>query len=186
MRNEQPMDRWVKAVQRGEREKLADIVRHYEPLVRSLVRRMNLSWEDGCQEGRLAVMEAVERFDPTVGCYFGVYVKRRVWAALRTLQRREWRWRTEGRFPADGWDEEEGQWWERWPDERPHPWDDAIWLEQLAAFLSPREQLILRKHVMEGRTLQELAAAEGVCVDTVKTWKRRLAQKLRRRQEIFG
>src|SRR5690606_6015942 len=73
------VDERVLAAQQGNKEALADIVRLYEPLVRSIVRRMNLSWEDACQEGRLAVVEAVYRFDPTVGCYFGTYVKKRVW-----------------------------------------------------------------------------------------------------------
>lgn len=177
---EPAVDRWVEAVRRGEREQLALIVRHYEPLVRSLARRMNLPPEDACQEGRLAVVEAALRFDPAVGCYFGAYVKRRVWAALRTYQRREWRWRRQSHVPCGGLEEEEGEWWERWPDGRPVPWDEAVWLEQLAGLLSPRERLVLRRHMLEGLTLQELAEAEGVSAETAKTWKRRALQKLRR------
>ena len=172
------IEQWVLAVQQGERDKLEAILQHYEPLVCSLARRMSLSWEDACQEGRLAVIEAVYRYDPAVGCYFGVYLKRRVWAALRTLQRREWRWRAEY-HPSSRHEEEEVEWWERWPDEGRFSWDDAVWLMQLTRNLSPRETLVLTKHVIEGRTLQELAKAEGVSADTVKTWKRRLVKKLR-------
>jgi RNA polymerase sigma factor (sigma-70 family) len=173
------VDDWVMAVQHGAQEKLTDVVRHYEPLVRSLARRMNISWEDACQEGRLAVIEAVYRFDPAKGCYFGAYVKRRVWAALRTLQRREWRWQAES-YPSMAREEDEGEWWERLPAGMSECWDDAVWMEQLATLLSAREYLVIARHVIEGQTLGELATAEGVSVETVKTWKRRALQKLRR------
>nr|MBO2480051.1 hypothetical protein [Bacillota bacterium] len=177
------VDERVLAAQQGNKEALADIVRLYEPLVRSIVRRMNLSWEDACQEGRLAVVEAVYRFDPAVGCYFGTYVKKRVWGALRTWQRREWRWQAERFFaPTDEEEEEKEDWWERWPDADASGWDDTVWLAQLATMLSPRERLVLEKHIVEGQTLRELATAAGVSTETAKTWKRRALQKLRRQE----
>ncbi len=173
------IDAWVLAVQRGETHWLPEIVAHYEPLVRSLARRMNCSWEDACQEGRLAVVEAVYRFDATRGCYFGFFVKKRVWAALRTLQRREWRWLGEVLKRAPANEDEERDRWEEQPDPRAQVLDERLFWQLLSEVLSEREQLVIKKHLVAGHTLRELAAEEGVSVETVKTWKRRALHKLR-------
>lgn len=173
------IEEWVLAVQRGESQWLPEIVSHYEPLVRSLARRMGRSWEDACQEGRLAVVEAVYRFDATRGCYFGAFVKKRVWARLRTLQRREWRWGREAPARTREDEEAEENWWEEQPDPRADVLDERLFWHVLSETLSTRELLVIEQHLVAGHTLRELAAREGVSVETVKTWKRRALQKLR-------
>lgn len=167
------MEEWLGLAKQGDRQALEDIVQRYEPLVRSEVKRFALNdWEEACQQARLAIVEAVFLYDPSYGCYFGTFLKRRVWAALRTWQRKEWRWRRELPLSHEDW--EEGGLHEP----ASTVFADTDWRQWLAG-LSEREQQVIIRSVVEGYSLKELAAMYHVSLETVKTWKKRALKKLR-------
>lgn len=60
----------------GEAEAVAEVGRRYEPLVRSLARDCpQQELEDVLQEGRLALLVAIDRYDPTRGVSFGTFAQ---------------------------------------------------------------------------------------------------------------
>lgn len=170
-------------VQEGNRQAMECLLTQYRPLMVSLARKWSACpFEDALQEAHVAVIEAAQYFDPTVGCYFGVFLRQRVRAHLRTWGRRQMRWSERhmvASYSREGEDDMAPI--EEWGDESAtDELKELQWKEWLEG-LSPREQLVLERQMIAGYTLAEIAAQELVSHHTVNTWKKRAMQKLRKK-----
>lgn len=56
---------------------------------------------------------------------------------------------------------------------------DIIW-EDAMRDMTPRERIWLVRHVIEGKTLKQIADEEGVTVHAVKQWRISAVKKLKR------
>ncbi|MBO4535001.1 MAG: sigma-70 family RNA polymerase sigma factor [Clostridia bacterium] len=73
---DRPVAELLLAAKGGDPEAIAEVGRRYEPLVRSLARDCPpQEAEDVLQEGRLALLVAIEHFDPQRGVSFGTFAQ---------------------------------------------------------------------------------------------------------------
>lgn len=73
---DRPIADLLAAAKGGDPEAIAEVGRRYEPLVRSLARDCPpQEAEDVLQEGRLALLKAIEHYDPTRGVSFGTFAQ---------------------------------------------------------------------------------------------------------------
>lgn len=173
----------LQRAQADDGEALASILSHYRPLIVSSASKWHhYGLDDAIQEASIAVIEAARTFDSTKGCYFGVFLRQRVRASLRTWGRRQARWairHTASSYTSASGGDSETVPIEDWADEKSvrevtaHEWRD--WLHGL----SPREKLVIQRHVIEGYPLVAIAEQESVSPHTVQTWKKRAMRKLR-------
>jgi RNA polymerase sigma factor (sigma-70 family) len=178
-----PVELCLKA-KSGDRKAMECLVRQYRPLMVSLANKWRgYGFDDALQEAHVAALEAVIQYSPDVGCPFGTFLKQRMRSHLRTWGRRQVRWvdRHVAASASHHGDDATLLPVEEWADVQTDfsrlPVEWAEWLDAL----SPREQLVLKKQVIEGYTLQEIAAEESVSRHTVHTWKKRAMKKLRSR-----
>ncbi|MCL6547938.1 MAG: sigma-70 family RNA polymerase sigma factor [Alicyclobacillus sp.] len=221
MSGTEPFVRWQEKVgweekvgraQAGSADDLAEICSTFEPLVRATAAKYrDVSLEDALQEGWLALIRAVHRYDGSLGVPFPAWAAARVRGDVRTAMRRWWRYeerivrhRAQG---ETGGDEDALDWAARQSVGRrgmerpcqsgpslqlripPAPAADAyqdpgyraaeMRLLLDAAGLSPRERLCV-EGLLKGYSCQELARAESVSVESVKTWRKRALRKLER------
>jgi RNA polymerase sporulation-specific sigma factor len=80
----------VAAAKAGDQEALAGVLDKSERLIHWWLHRVRWAgdWEDGVQEGRVGVLEAVERFDPTKGAKFTTYAGYRIRLAVEVAMKR--------------------------------------------------------------------------------------------------
>lgn len=172
---------WRRA-KRGDGIALERLLSQYRPLIISLARRwQRCGFEDAVQEAHLAVIEAIHIFDPAAGCYFGVFLRQRIRARLRTWGRRQTRWterNTVASHPHDG--DSETVPIEEWADENSSREMTQLQWQEWLQDLSPRERLVIQRQLIDGYNLSEIAAQESVSRHTVHTWKKRALQKLRK------
>ena len=145
----------------------------YMPIVKSLVRKWNLKWEqeDYIQIGRIALYDAWCKYDPKHGP-FAPYAKSYVSGRLKKALCKQDRWRTQHvsiepvilseMTPALRYDE-----------------DQILitdWLNR--SNLSDREKLWVKEALFHGYKPQEIAIIYGVNVETVKSWRKKALEKL--------
>lgn len=165
---------------------MSQLLRRYRPLILNLARKWSrFGIDDALQEAYVAALEAVHCFDVEGDYYFGAFLRYRIQSHLRTWGRRQIRWTTRHTVASAQRDEEEGVAVEEWADDHafryPIPWEWKEWLVPL----SPRERLVIIRHVIEGYTLKEIADMEAVSRHTVQTWKKRAMKKLRHRKSRY-
>lgn len=170
----------------GDREAMKQLLVQYRPLMVHLAQRWPVyGFEDALQEAHVAALEAVHQFDPNVGCYFGSFLKQRIRAHLRTWGRRQVRWSERNMVASAESSREDSFPIEEWADVQPHVGRLNIEWKECLNVLSPRERLVIEKHVIEGYSVQEIADQESVSRYTVHTWKKRAMKKLRDRVVPF-
>ena len=88
------MDRFLEKWQRAKesREGMDELLKYLKPLIKKAANKYQnpyLAEEDLIQEGMIAVVESVYRFEPERGVYFLKYVREMVYGRLYTLLRAE-------------------------------------------------------------------------------------------------
>ncbi|GAV25279.1 RNA polymerase sigma-70 factor [Carboxydothermus islandicus] len=84
------LEKWQKA--RKSREGMEELLDYLKPLIKKAAHRYRnpyLTEEDLMQEGMIAVIESVYRFDPDRGVYFLKYVREMVYGRIYSLLRAE-------------------------------------------------------------------------------------------------
>lgn len=157
----------------GDEEAREALILQYRPLVFWFVRQFQVSrssFPDLVQEGMMALIEAVDRFDPEKGNRFSTYAYYRVRGHMvNFLQRRESR----APLPVDDMEplmDLEG-------DHMPPDW--MLVLRDGMASLSARESAVLDELVVQGTRAKEYAEELRVDVSYVYRIQRRALAKLR-------
>jgi RNA polymerase sigma factor (sigma-70 family) len=155
-------------------------------LLKIASRYRHISFADALQEGYLSILTAMTQYDCSLGIPFAAYASRKVHGDVRTAMRRWWRY--EDRIEKE--DTEEGHinpLWDEVQDRYGHSVNSttseyalAEWRALFAAAgLSPRERLAMTT-LMNGWKTGEVAKAMCVSAETVKTWRKRAMEKLRK------
>jgi len=177
----------------GDSEAREQICRDFQPLVEAVARRYyGVSFEDACQEGYVALLQAIRFFDPLRGVPFAGFARMKVHGDVRSAMRREWthtertahtRMEREGDEGAEGMTPEDKlalRTWRAHPDEQ---YESIEWRELLThAGLTRREAYSIQEGA-KGRSSTEIAKEMGVSPETVKTWRKRALRKIRKALE---
>ena len=144
------------------------IVDQYRPLISYMIRKLHIRRhvDDYVQIGLIALWEAYERYDETKGSFCSFAFKMIRWRMVSQLRQET----TNVHVPL--------------PDSYVLKEDvdflaDIVW-EDAMQYLTPRERIWLIRHVIEGKTLKQIAAEEGVTVSAVKQWRMSAVKKLKR------
>ncbi|EMI11287.1 sigma-70 family RNA polymerase sigma factor [Anoxybacillus gonensis] len=144
------------------------IVAEYRPLISYIIRKLHIRRhvDEYMQIGFIALWEAYERYDETKGSFCTFAFKMIRWRIVSQL-RKETR---NVHVPL--------------PDEyvlkeNVDFFADIMW-EEAMQYLTPRERIWLVRHVIEGKTLKQIAHEEGVSVNAVKQWRMSAVKKLKR------
>lgn len=176
----------VAMAQAGLAEAVEALYRIYNSTLRRIAwRYRGVSFEDALQEARLVFWICVCSYDEHRHVDFGAYVWRKVRGDVRSRMRRLWTLAQRNVYadatPDDAnwsfWDALSASHSERDPVGDSHERNLRRLLD--AAKLSPRERLAIEAGLW-GFSMIELAQAEGVSFETVKTWRKRALAKLRR------
>lgn len=158
---------------------MADLIRRYDGMIAGMLRTASLAdREDWQQEGRMALVRAVQGFDPSKGVRFGTYAFRCVHNAFGAWSKKR---------PVYGADPD----WTQIADKRPGPEDKLLheeWLaegcKQAKRLLSPLEYKVWRLRI-DGYSYAEIATLLGehkhkpVTEKTVNNALQRVRGKLR-------
>ncbi|MGG3938462.1 sigma-70 family RNA polymerase sigma factor [Anoxybacillus kestanbolensis] len=144
------------------------IVDQYRPLISYMIRKLHIRRhvDDYVQIGLIALWEAYERYDETKGSFCSFAFKMIRWRMVSQLRQET----TNVHVPL--------------PNSYVLKEDvdflaDIVW-EDAMQYLTPRERIWLIRHVIEGKTLKQIAAEEGVTVSAVKQWRMSAVKKLKR------
>jgi RNA polymerase sigma factor (sigma-70 family) len=187
-----PMRSWqqqIEAVRDGSETAYRVMYEQFLPLIRKTLFRFR--WypdrEELLQEARIALYQAILDYTPDHGVTFAGFAASRIhYQVWNTVKRNLRHWNRSMQEIAVSEDAEG----DTLPDPllqlacpyANHAYADVEWAECFA-ILSEREKLAAKKLLMEGLKQGELAAMCGVSVETVKTWRKRALQKLRRELE---
>lgn len=170
----------------GDKDAAEELCTRYGPLIRKASRRYSFSMRrDLEQEGWIALLKAMQSYNPELGVPFAGYAKAVVYGDVRSAARRDTRQSDRVIHPGAWSDDDGGDGLDSVADA--HTLEAFLQVEWemtwptlfASAGLSPREALCM-KALMEGIRPADLAHKEGVSVETVKTWRKRGMQKLRK------
>ena len=150
------------------------IVDQYIPLIKSQIHKLNLTTNYSLYEqaGLIALWECVENYRVEKGS-FSAYAYIKVRGKLLDERRKEIRAYNQHSL---NWSEHEEIFSAPLPVE-PHTVD--------LTSLTNNQRKWVEKVVLEGRSLKSVAAAEGVSVEAVKSWRKSAITKLRKQGAIF-
>ncbi|MDQ0189376.1 sigma-70 family RNA polymerase sigma factor [Alicyclobacillus cycloheptanicus] len=178
------------AARDGDKAAVDQLFADFGRLMRKIAGRYaHLSYEDAVQEAGLALLEAVQLWDPARGVRFAAFAAAKMRGDVRTAMRREWTLQARtlrGRIeaPSDG---DDGAVRDRITqtldasavaDWRVSAASAELQLTLDAAGLSPRERQYV-EGALCGYTNAEICRAQGVSSETVKTWRKRAFRKVR-------
>lgn len=173
---------WIREAQQGNKEAMMALCDKYNPLVQSTVRRYPAAWRDDlASQAHLSLLLAIRRFNPDVGTPFAAFAKAMVRGGVKSAARPEIRYQDSRMLSAQSKDDEHSLDWNEVLEDSgsAKEYESAEWRLCLAAIpLSPRERMAV-EGALEGRGIAEIAQAEGVSVETVKTWRKRAWKKAR-------
>lgn len=171
------------------------LLRSYQGLLKSVAKRYQgkVTFEEAYQEACTAFLSAITTYDPAKGP-FSAYVAAKVPGDVRTAMRRIWTWQDRVAFVAGGQEDD----------------DDAEALDRVQTLAAPAEalepeclktlmlqdvieagRLSDREHIwldgfLAGLSREEIALKHHVSGETVKTWRKRVLQKLRQAAAALG
>lgn len=181
----------ITALLKNREAAVAVLVHHFRPLVLRTARQYaHVDFEEAIQEGYVALIEAIDGYDETLGVPFAGYVSMKVRGDVRTAMRRTWRYQERVTYHAHPGDSQMGdsagetEAWDRQMADAAalDAWDEYdsadIRMAIAAANLSHRERLAIHS-MIAGETCAQLAHRAGVGTETAKTWRKRGLHKLR-------
>ncbi|MBA2877748.1 DNA-directed RNA polymerase [Anoxybacillus kamchatkensis] len=144
------------------------IVDEYRPLISYMIRKLHIRRhvDEYMQIGLIALWEAYERYDETKGSFCTFAFKMIRWRIVSQLRKE-----TKNVYvplPEEYVLKEDVDFFAN------IVWEDAL------QYLTPRERIWLIRHVIEGKTLKQIADEEGVSINAVKQWRMSAVKKLKR------
>lgn len=143
------------------------VVEQYRPLIFYIIRKLHIRRhvDEYVQIGLIALWEAYERYDETKGSFCTFAFKMIRWHIVSQLRKE-----TKHEYVP-------------LPDSYVLKEDvdflSDMFIQDALSYLSPREQIWLVRHVIEGKTFKQIAAEEGVTVNAVKQWRMSAVKKLK-------
>lgn len=174
-------------IRAGSRSATQTLLTAYDGMLRAIAHKYRfVSFEDALQEARLSFWLCVQSYDANLGVAFGAYVWRKVHGDVRSRMRRLWTIQGRTAHAREDTESDGFTLWDAalrragWAQGHQAAEDVVEWQMIIrGARLSPRETLVM-KAWMQGYTTGDIAKQEAVSVETVKTWRKRALQKLRR------
>lgn len=172
----------IAAAKQGDSAAMLRLVTQYEPLLRRAAAQPHLRalHDDALAEGYVSLVRAVRDYDAARGVPFAAFAKRRVYADLLTLFRRNLRvWQREATVD----ERREEPFWDLIEDEGAEK--DLTRYERQAELvaalrqLTERERAVLTLLYRDECTQKEAAARLGICQQAVASTKKRALTKLR-------
>lgn len=145
------------------------VVEQYRPLISYIIRKLHIRRhvvDEYMQIGLIALWEAYERYDETKGSFHSFAFKMIRWRIISQLRKET------KNVAVPLLDEQMLK-------EDVDFFTDIIW-EDAMRDMTPRERIWLVRHVIEGKTLKQIADEEGVTVHAVKQWRISTVKKLKR------
>ncbi|ASA96412.1 MULTISPECIES: sigma-70 family RNA polymerase sigma factor [Anoxybacillus] len=145
------------------------VVEQYRPLISYIIRKLHIRRhvvDEYMQIGLIALWEAYERYDETKGSFHSFAFKMIRWRIISQLRKET------KNVAVPLLDEQMLK-------EDVDFFTDIIW-EDAMRDMTPRERIWLVRHVIEGKTLKQIADEEGVTVHAVKQWRISAVKKLKR------
>ncbi|EMT46180.1 sigma-70 family RNA polymerase sigma factor [Anoxybacillus flavithermus] len=145
------------------------VVEQYRPLISYIIRKLHIRRhviDEYMQIGLIALWEAYERYDETKGSFHSFAFKMIRWRIVSQLRKET----KNVAIPLLD---------EQMLKEDVDFFTDIIW-EDAMRDMTPRERIWLVRHVIEGKTLKQIADEEGVTVHAVKQWRISAVKKLKR------
>lgn len=145
------------------------VVEQYRPLISYMIRKLHIRRhvvDEYMQIGLIALWEAYERYDETKGSFHSFAFKMIRWRIVSQLRKET----KNVAIPLLD---------EQMLKEDVDFFGDIIW-EDAMRDMTPRERIWLVRHVIEGKTLKQIADEEGVTVHAVKQWRISAVKKLKR------
>ncbi|KFZ42955.1 RNA polymerase subunit sigma-70 [Anoxybacillus flavithermus] len=144
------------------------IVDEYRPLISYMIRKLHIRRhvDEYMQIGLIALWEAYERYDETKGSFCTFAFKMIRWRIVSQLRKE-----TKNVYvplPEEYVLKEDVDFFAN------IVWEDAL------QYLTPRERIWLIRHVIEEKTLKQIADEEGVSINAVKQWRMSAVKKLKR------
>lgn len=154
------------------------IAENYTPLIKSTIQQLHIykDHEDMAQIGMIALWDAYRNYDPDKGP-FGAYAKTMVRGRMLRALAQDNKYIARNMPVSIG--KESGDVLSAIPDAATRvPLEDAM-LAPLINGLSERERLWVQEVVLAGKKTRELAEAEHVSTNTVRTWKKAAVKKMK-------
>lgn len=145
------------------------VVEQYRPLISYIIRKLHIRRhvvDEYMQIGLIALWKAYERYDETKGSFHSFAFKMIRWRIISQLRKET------KNVAVPLLDEQMLK-------EDVDFFTDIIW-EDAMRDMTPRERIWLVRHVIEGKTLKQIADEEGVTVHAVKQWRISAVKKLKR------
>jgi RNA polymerase sigma factor (sigma-70 family) len=158
----------VTAAQAGDPTATADLVERFRPLLLSLCRGQP-EREDLFQEAVCQLLELVRDYDPSLGVYFGHYLKTKLSWRLRNY-RRAARRITRAELP--------------WPEDDDPSWvtlatdSDHLALRLALRQLSARQRLVVLRSYWEDQHAEPIARELGISARAVRALRQRAERRL--------
>lgn len=150
-----------------------EIITEFEPMVKNMIKSLKIykGFEDFYQCGLIGLWEAYHRFDPSKG-YFPSFAKVTVRGKMLSLLKKEKQYETQITLIESSVDQISVA-----------TDDQLIHKEALLSYcidLSPNQRKWVIRACLENKKPMEIAEEEGVSVETVKTWRKKALEKLRK------
>ena len=168
-------DLWEK-VKSGDEKAREEVIISYRPMVFWLASKLHVSpssYQDLIQEGMVALIEAVDRYDSTRGVKFITYAYYRIKGHMINFLER-----SEAKAPEPVEIDETFHRRELFYDE-----DWLVDLEEAMGSLTPSEAEIITAIHIKGLTVKELARRKGVDISYIYRIRRKAIAKLKK---VFG
>lgn len=176
---EEEAELWKQYKEEGRMEARESLIEHYQPLVFREAMKYSLQETvtlDLIQEGTVGLMEAVEKFDPTLGVAFSLYALHRVRGRMVDFLQKNGR----DLLLEDG--QEQMLLTEAVPDTAFESADKSVLhsrVDEAMSRLPEREQDVLRLVYLKEQSAQETAAAMDVSTAYVYRLEKRGIRRLR-------
>jgi RNA polymerase sporulation-specific sigma factor len=176
-------------IAREDKEEAARIISEFEPLIKKCIRmyvKDNNSCEDALQEGRVAILGCIRKYDTSSHVHFEGYVKMAVIYCIRNFASKHRETMSLDEETEDGRDfhdilnsgmDVEGEEIQK---------EDIRSLKAALEKLTDKERNIIKEFYFEGKTMREMSRGRRCHYMTVVKNKERVMDRLRREMGVAG
>ena len=181
---------WIGAAKQGDSAAYVALIEQFTPCIRAAATRYStaaVEREDLLQEGYVALIRAIQSFEPDRGVYFTWFAAGRIRQGVWTYTRRAKTGREREQFERSPQDDEDEprDGLASLTDPMAEAAFAAVEAEGYLVGLTKRERLVVTHCIIGSMRTAELARMCDVSSATAYTWKRRAVAKLRRNYTAY-